>query len=162
LSTPQVDIVKAIYDGARREDNNARIYPGFEPGAESHTCNWPFWMTGKYPGASPCGFIGAPHPSWQALYGDGFFAYFVKQDPSYDIHNLPLDGQIDTLDTNFGDRLNAIDPDLHAFRDHGGKLIQYHGWDDDAVAPRNSIEYWSQVETKMKSVVPGFSHADLD
>ena len=36
-------------------------------------------------------------------------------------------------------------PDLRTFRDHGGKLIQYHGWGDAAVAPRDSIDFYEKV-----------------
>ena len=32
--------------------------------------------------------------------------------------------------------LNSDNPDLRSSRDHGGKLSQYHGWGDGAIAPR--------------------------
>jgi feruloyl esterase len=39
-----------------------------------------------------------------------------------------------------------MDPDLRAFRQRGGKLIQYHGWaDHNPIAPRNSINYFNSV-----------------
>ena len=41
--------------------------------------------------------------------------------------------------------LNAIDPNLKAFIDHGGKLIQYHGWGDPQIAPANSVRYYQSV-----------------
>ncbi len=32
-----------------------------------------------------------------------------------------------------------------AFKAHGGKLIEYHGWGDAAIAPRDSIAFYEQV-----------------
>ena len=43
--------------------------------------------------------------------------------------------------TATGPILNAIDPDLCAFKGRGGKMIMYHGWIDNFIAPRNSIQY---------------------
>ena len=31
--------------------------------------------------------------------------------------------------------MNATDPNLKPFLDHGGKLIQYHGWADPQISP---------------------------
>ena len=44
-----------------------------------------------------------------------------------------------------GARINSINPDLSAFREHGGKLIQYHGWNDPAMAPGFYTRYYTQV-----------------
>jgi len=159
----QIGIVKAIYDGPVRDDaSHARIFPGFEPGAEAHACNWGMWITGKGLGEARCGPEALPHIGLQALFGWGFFGFFVNHSPAYNVHALNFSSDIDHADAAFGPDLNAIDPDLHLFHDHGGKLIQYHGFDDVAVAPRNSIDYWAQVETTMMSVEPGFSRADFD
>jgi hypothetical protein len=159
----QIDIIKAIYDGPVRDDaSHAQIYPGFEPGAESHACNWGMWITGKPVGSATCGPEGLPHVGLQALFGWSFFGFFVNHTAAYDIHALNFSSDIDNADAALAATLNSIEPDLHAFRDHGGKLIQYHGWDDTAVAPRNSINYWASVEAKMKTLDPTFSHTDLD
>src|SRR5262249_41756520 len=41
--------------------------------------------------------------------------------------------------------LNAIDPNLKAFRGHGGKLILFHGWSDPAISALNTIDYYNSV-----------------
>jgi len=41
--------------------------------------------------------------------------------------------------------LNATNPDLREFRKRGGKLLQYHGWNDQLIAPQNSIDYYESV-----------------
>ena len=40
---------------------------------------------------------------------------------------------------------NAINPDLRGFFRHGGKLLQYHGWNDPGISPFNSIDYYNSV-----------------
>lgn len=62
-----------------------------------------------------------------------------------------------------------IDPDLSAFKAKGGKLIMYHGWADQQIAPRNSINYYESVVNTMGGetatqefarlfMVPGMKH----
>ncbi|WP_157408515.1 tannase/feruloyl esterase family alpha/beta hydrolase [Actinoplanes sp. N902-109] len=48
-----------------------------------------------------------------------------------------------------GDALyNANDPDLSAFRAHGGKLIMYHGWVDPFIPPFSTIDYYRAVQQR--------------
>jgi feruloyl esterase len=44
---------------------------------------------------------------------------------------------------------NATNPDLTAFRDHGGKLIIYHGWADQAISPLGTLAYYQAVQDRM-------------
>jgi feruloyl esterase len=67
-----------------------------------------------------------------------------------------------------GQRLNATDPNLKAFRNRGGKLVMYHGWSDNFLAPTNTIDYYNNVVSKMGRkdadsftqlyMVPGMQH----
>src|SRR5207248_7728914 len=51
--------------------------------------------------------------------------------------------------------IDAVNPDLSAFRARGGKLLIYHGWNDGgsggAISPQNSVNYYSSVLTRMGS-----------
>ena len=40
---------------------------------------------------------------------------------------------------------NATDPDLSLFRAHGGKIILYHSWADQAIPPFATIDYYRAV-----------------
>src|SRR5690348_1912201 len=45
----------------------------------------------------------------------------------------------------FHEVIGTDDPDLSAFRHHGGKMITYHGWTDQLIFPRGSIDYFDRV-----------------
>ncbi|GAB2835128.1 tannase/feruloyl esterase family alpha/beta hydrolase [Actinocorallia aurea] len=45
--------------------------------------------------------------------------------------------------------LAAMDPDLGAFQRSGGKLLLWHGWNDQYIAPRNTLAYYEAVRTAM-------------
>jgi feruloyl esterase len=48
-----------------------------------------------------------------------------------------------------GKLLDALDPDLEAFRDQGGKLLMWHGWQDPLVLPDQSVAYYEALEASM-------------
>jgi feruloyl esterase len=62
--------------------------------------------------------------------------------------------------------LSSVNPDLRAFRNHGGRLIQYAGWADSAIAPQNGLNYYRKVFHTMGDprgfyrvfMVPGMAH----
>ena len=68
-----------------------------------------------------------------------------------------------------GPMLNAVDPDLSTFRANGGKLLMYHGWSDQNIAPRNTIGYVERVAARLGPdsgdmlrlfMVPGMRHCE--
>lgn len=72
------------------------------------------------------------------------------------------------LQTAFGG-INTDNPDLSVYRDHGGKLLMYHGLADVLIPPQGSINYYNRVAAQMGGVaaiqnfyrfylVPGMSH----
>jgi feruloyl esterase len=69
----------------------------------------------------------------------------VYEDPKWDWHTMDFDRDVKAADEKTASILNSYNPDLRTFRDHGGKLIQYHGWGDAAIAPRNSINFYEKV-----------------
>jgi feruloyl esterase len=63
--------------------------------------------------------------------------------------------------------IDANDPDLSAFRQHGAKLIMYFGWADPQLNARVAVEYYDEVRKKMGDsttdfvrlfMVPGMFH----
>jgi len=61
---------------------------------------------------------------------------------------------------------NRLDFNLQPFKSHGGKMIQYTGWADTAIAPENGLNYCRAVERTIGDphdfyrvfMVPGMAH----
>lgn len=166
LTADEAGIVRHLYDGPSYAGTSTKIFPGLARGSESYGANWPFWITG--PGA-------APPESTQFSFAKGFFQHFPHGLSTHDARTVPVPTAMGAIDGALALHLNATNPDLRVFHDHGGKLIVYHGFDDAAVAPGNSIDYWASVHATMSGLrpgspvdgyyrlfmVPGFSHCAL-
>jgi hypothetical protein len=60
----------------------------------------------------------------------------------------------DTIAAGFAGVYNATSPDLEAFRAHGGKIIIYHSWADQAIPPFATIDYYRAVANQMGGYEP--------
>ena len=134
LTQPQIEAVKKIYAGPRSAAGE-QIYPGYEPGAEGQPYSWSVWILG-------------PVQSW---FANSFFSGAVHEDANWDWKAADPDREMQLADEKTASILNSYNPDLRSFRAHGGKLIQYHGWADAAIAPRDSIAFYERVETFLES-----------
>ncbi len=138
LTAAQVAAVRKVYAGPRNPRTGKLIFPGYEAGAEAAPGGWSAWITGS---GTP--ILGAP--SIQAFFGNQFFAYIVHEDPGLDYRTMNFDSDVSFADNTTAGTINSTDPDLSRFRARGGRLIQWHGWDDPAIAPRSSIGYFESV-----------------
>ena len=149
LTAPQVEAVKKIYAPAVNPRTKAEIFPGMPTGGELT------WNA----------LAGGPQPF--SILVD-FYKYFVHADPDWDWKTFDFDKDIAAADKKFAALINAVDPDLSAFKSRGGKLVLYHGWNDQLIQPGNSINYYSSVQKKMGAketddfsrlfMVPGMTH----
>ena len=73
------------------------------------------------------------------------FRFLVFNDPAWDIQKFNFDRDLARAEEADRDTLNALDPNLKPFIDHGGKLIQFHGWADPQISPANSTQYYARV-----------------
>src|SRR3569833_252526 len=101
--------------------------------------------------------------------GHAAITLMLPEKPSWDVHTFNPDRDIPGLQKDLGATLNAMNPDLHAFEAHGGKLILYHGWADPLLSPYNTLDYYSAVVKPMGGqeathkflrlfMVPGMEH----
>jgi feruloyl esterase len=112
----------------------AVVYPGHSPGAEAEPGAWATWITGG----------GDLPQSLSFKFAIGFWGGFVYGEAAYDVTKLDIPGAPKAA-AAVAKEVNSTDPDLAKFRAHGGKLIQYHGWDDPAIPSRGSIVYYEEV-----------------
>lgn len=131
LTQPQIDALKKIYAGPVNPRSGQQIYPGYEPGTEAEPKSWSLFIVGA---------------SADSYLGNSFYSGAVYEDPHWDWHSMDFDRDLRLADEKTAAILNSNNPDLRSFRDHGGKLIQYHGWGDAASAPRGSIAFYEKVK----------------
>jgi feruloyl esterase len=135
LTASQITPLKKIYSGSQNSKGEP-IFPGLIPGGEEGPGAWGSWVTGTGPGGGP-GYI------------ENFLRYMVFEDPGWSVLKGNVDEAVRAADAKTASILNATDPDLHRFQSRGGKLIMYHGWNDAAISPLNSVNYFNNVVAKM-------------
>lgn len=77
------------------------------------------------------------------------FRYVVFKKKDWDYKTLDFDKDVALADKLDHGLLNATDPNLRDFFAHGGKLLIYHGWNDQLISPVNSVNYYHEVAHKM-------------
>jgi feruloyl esterase len=150
LTPPQLETVKRAYSDIKKRTGKS-IYPGLPPGGET---GW------QLPGR-------ATEPGSIDL---GMFRFIGRQDPNWDWRGFDVDRDL-ALALEHGGSMEAVNPDLSAFKARGGKLLIYHGWNDGgsggAISPLNSIAYYQGVLARMGPgqqdwlrlfMVPGMAH----
>src|SRR5262249_48054984 len=120
-----------------------RFFPGWPVGAEVIGPNGESGWLGQE--------IRRPNGSsvW-ASYATDFLRYMAMPDvdPERAIATFHIDADIPRL-AFLHNAIDATDPDLTAFRRHGGKLIMYFGWSDPQLNARVAVEYYDEVVRKM-------------
>jgi pimeloyl-ACP methyl ester carboxylesterase len=129
LSEAQIKTAQVMY-AERRDPASGRPLYAVLPGAEAIKGSWDAWLTGTDDQGHAAG-IGF---TWNYL------AYMVMHDPRTDIVKV-TDTDLIRGERRYASIMDSDDPDLSAFKAHGGKLIQYHGWNDPAIPPGYSLEY---------------------
>jgi feruloyl esterase len=129
LTPQQVETAKVVYGPLKDPQSGKVIYPGLARGSELA------WAPG----------LGGPQPFAIAY---DHFRYFVHEDANWDWSKF--DVVRDTARSDEKDKhIAALSPDLKAFKARGGKLILWHGWIDQLIAPENSINYYNSVLAAM-------------
>jgi len=154
LSEAQIKTVQVTY-AERRDPASGRPLYGVLPGAEAVKGSWDAWLTGAddQRHAAGLGF------TWNYL------AYMVMHDPKLDLATVTNTDLI-RGERRYAPIMDSDNPDLSAFKAHGGKLLQYHGWNDPAIPPGYSLEYRERLTAKIGDandfyrlyMVPGMLH----
>ena len=149
LTSAQVDAAKKIYGPATNPRTGEALFPGLPPGSE---LGW---------GAAASGPAPFPIP-------DSHFKYVVFEDPKWDFRTLDFDRDVARAERADNGTLTATNPDLNAFIKRGGKLLLYHGWNDQLITAQNSVNYYESVRSTVGAartdnsvrlfMAPGMAH----
>ena len=133
------------------------VSPGVPPGAEA-AGDWAFWMqpNGAFGDESPIGSM------------DDLLAVLMRFETDFNVDEYdPANDRHRIADATTP--LDVRSGDLSEFRDGGGKLLIYQGWNDYPLRPQRAIDYLAKVEGAMGGadathdflrlfMVPGMTH----
>jgi feruloyl esterase len=147
LTPPQVAAAKTIYAPVIDPKTGTQIFAGLQPGSEMH---WAA-ISGEQP---------------HSMYNDlARFIFF--QDPNWSYKDLDISTHLELARKADGGVLSATSTNLKPFVDRGGKLLIYHGWEDQNISPTMTVDYYNAVVRDMGKgvdssvrlfMVPGMGH----
>lgn len=136
FTAADADVIRKLWQGPRREDGSFLWY-GLPPGADLSA----LW-----------GSRGTPlRPQAFGISLD-WFKYFLAQDPQLDgstITPAAYERFWDQSVEQYSAVIGTDNPDLSAFRDHGGKVLIWHGWADQLISSLGTVDYYKRVVEKM-------------
>ena len=150
LTPAQVEAATVVMSPVKNRTTGELIFPGFEPGTELG------WSR----------MLGGPQAYDTAV---DQFKYIVFNDPKWDWRTFNLERDVAASDAASNGVLAAVNPDLTAFAQRGGKLLTYHGWADPNIAPQASVNFFRNAIAATKPpaqspdwlrlfMVPGMGH----
>lgn len=153
LTSAQIDAIERTYAPLKDPVTGAFLFDGLEP-------------TGEVGWASRLG----PH-SGPGAHVRGYFAALFGGDWDWRNFDFHTDlARARALDRE-GAQIDSLTTDLTPFRKRGGKMIQYHGWLDQAMAPEFYTRFYEAVAAATTSgdmnrladfyrlfMVPGMEH----
>lgn len=120
LTPRQVAVVRRLYAGPVNPRTGKQIYPGIPKGSE---LGWDHL---------------GPSANGQPPYAPIFTWVFGRD---WNWRSFDFDRSVAAVDNKLASDLNATSLNLDVFREHGHKLLIYHGWSDWLVAPLESVDY---------------------
>jgi tannase/feruloyl esterase len=153
FSVVEVDAIERLYQGATV--NGEQLHPGVPPGSE-HL--WPIWIVGT-----------REQPAWGELAATGNLrlTYGIPSSEPFNARDYVLADELENLQKYAG-VLNAVDPDLSALEEEGGKLFYWHGVADPLLFADRALQYYDEAEQLMGAerlrrtvrfmMVPGQGH----
>ena len=125
--------------------NGLYSYPGYLYGSEGVPGALATWVTGS---VAPTADPDALGSSRSYSIGATFARYFVTKDPAFNpltFNSAAFQERIQELSNT----MDMTDPDLRAFRAHGGKLILRENLSDKGNSPQTGFQYYDAVVAKM-------------
>ena len=147
LSPEQVETVRQIYRGPVTQSGGS-IFPGLARGSERG------WTT--LSGSEPLSLARET------------YALLVFEDTEWNWSDFDAEADIATAVERIGPLMDSNDPDVGDFIARGGRLLLYHGWNDQGIPPGGTIHYYEQTQATLGVdesdnavklfMVPGMNH----
>ena len=152
LTAAQVASAAAAYAPLINPRTQVVLFPGVSAGSE---LGW----------SSELGVM-VPVPSTLPT---GLFEFIVFKKKGWDYRTFDVARDLPAAEDVAAElALDAVDADLTAFFERGGKILQYHGWADPGIPAQSSIEYFERVRATVDDedfdryyrlfMVPGMDH----
>ena len=135
LTADQVTTIRKYYAGTIDPVNGQVINPGAERGNETDNVLALGLAFGEQ----------LPEPAFDGLFYWVFGPSFGYPASATNFANFDFHHDVDTVDDQLAAVLNANSTDLGEFREHGGKLLMYHGWADPLIPSQSSINYFNAL-----------------
>jgi feruloyl esterase len=149
LTSAQVQAVRKVYGPGRNPRTGRELFGSLAPGSELA------WAV----------MGGGPEPYAPIL---DQLRYVVFKNPAWDWRTFDFDKDNTRFEQPENLIMNATDPDIRKFVARGGKLLIYHGWNDQNVSPYNTVKYFAAVQDALGAskiagsirlfMVPGMAH----
>jgi len=143
LSDEEIKVVREEYRGPH-DLQGRNLFDGGEPyGSE---LAWEFWLV------MPAADAAAPGDTYAAALGINYLndmAFWSNPATNYTLGSVPFTADMHRRLQQLGGIYNATSPDLESFSDRGGKIIIYHSWQDQAIPPFATIDYYRAVANQM-------------
>lgn len=129
--------------------NGITEYPGWGVSGEAAqsygpTGGWSAWWLGSAPPALPT----RPENGIAWVYGAGGIQHIFTRDPNFDVRYYDPEN-FKARVREVSELMDSTNPDLGAFKAHGGKLIMLEHMSDYAQSPYAGIDYFRAVEQRL-------------
>lgn len=128
LSSAQVEAVRQMYRGPQLP-MVGQLAPGFPVGSET---GWPFASAAEPP-----------------MISAQFLRRVIFEDPLWSWRQFDLETDSTLARERAGWLMDAVSPELGTYRDQGGKLLLYHGWNDTNNSALATIAYYEAMEAEL-------------
>lgn len=158
LNFEKVEVLKKWYQGPVNSNGDKLFVSGLALGSEPF---WKLWLLGK-----------TNEPLDELLNSESMLRYIsFKEDPGeqYSVFDFDFDKDPNKM-KYMGSLLNVDNLSLKPFKDHGGKLLMFHGLSDPAIPYHLSVDFYKKKYKKFGKeinsflrlfLIPGMDHCSV-
>ncbi|MFB7222579.1 tannase/feruloyl esterase family alpha/beta hydrolase [Streptomyces sp. NPDC056227] len=164
ITAADAAVVRKIWDGPRTTSGE-KLWSGVPVGADLSA------LAGTSDADADGNVKGAPFPVPQF-----WVSSWLKKQPSFDVSTITYSQFTELFkqsEAEYDEIIGTDDPDLSGFRTSGGKLLTWHGQDDQYIPTQGTVQYRKQVERELGGskkvddfyrlfLAPGTNHCGLN